>query len=218
MLKLDSKTKTRLLSWFSHGFFLLCVCFSIVPPVVVLLLAPVSSGEASFLFISFPPPEEAPPPRRGRCWPLLWLLRLPDDVDVCSCWSWSLSRDSFLSQTSTVTPAGQQETAFISLSLCLFMMLLRYSPIPEPITSPRGLNLLICEQVQYLRCVKDNLVKSNKMQGQISHTPVTIHSHLSTVRVSYQHTVHASGVKPGEKAGKRFGILLGTFSRTYLQI
>lgn len=73
-----------MVSWLAHVFFLLCVCFSFVPPVAVLLLVPVSSREASFFFISFPPAVEAALPRPERCALLLWLLEPSVDVDVSS--------------------------------------------------------------------------------------------------------------------------------------
>lgn len=81
----DSRTNTN--RWFhrlAHVFFLLCVCFSFVPPFVVLVLVPASSREASFFFISFPPAVEAALPRSERWTLLLWLLEPSVDVAVSS--------------------------------------------------------------------------------------------------------------------------------------
>lgn len=151
-------------------FFLLCVCFSFVPPVAVLVLVPISSRDASFFFTSFPPPVEAPLPRPERCVLLLWLLELSADGNVSSSSCRSLNRDSSLSQINTDTPAGQRETAFISCP-----------PLsaPDPGASPwccwgthpsqsqshHPENWIYWSVNKYLGCVKDSLDPPIKVKG-----------------------------------------------------
>lgn len=120
--------------------------------------------------MSFPPPVEAPLPRPERCALLLWLLGLSADGDVSSSSCRSLNRDSSLSQINTDTPAGQQETAFISCPP---------RSAPDPGASPwccwgthpsqsqshHPENWIYWSVNKYLRCVKDTLDLPIKVKG-----------------------------------------------------
>lgn len=104
-------------------FFLICARFCFVS-----VLVPDSSREASF-FLSFPSAAGPLLSLLERCW-RLWPLNLPADVEVSSrsC-RWSLINDSFLSQTSTVTPESEQEAASETESDLL--ILIRYQHIHQ---------------------------------------------------------------------------------------
>lgn len=146
--------KTRI---FTVHFFLICTCFCFVQSVLVLVLVSDSSREASF-FLSFASTAGRLRSLLERCW-LLRPLRLSTEVGLSSCTVCrSLINDSFLSQTSTVTPVSERDAAlvrqFYIFSQSWFKashqnntsidnVLLKNSPMPDPITSPIGLNLLI---------------------------------------------------------------------------
>lgn len=85
-------------------FHFFCACFCLAHPVFVLVLISVSAREASFFF-SFASIVGPFLSLLERGWLLLWLLKLSAEFSLCSVWL-SLINDSFLSQTSTVTPVG----------------------------------------------------------------------------------------------------------------
>lgn len=134
---------------------------------MVLILVPVSSREVSFFFIGFPAP-----PRPERCWLRLWLLKLSAGISSCS--GRSLSRDSFLSQTNTVTPARQQETALISplppqhqIPTHLYDA---WGTHPSQSQSCRPEGWIYWSVNKYLRSVKSRWDASIKVAGQVPHT------------------------------------------------
>lgn len=139
-------------------FFLICACFRFVQPVVVLVLVPDSSREASF-FLSFPSAAGTLPSLRERCWRLLWPLKLSTEVKVsspvCRWSSVSLINDSFLSQTSTVTPASEQEAASVTESDLRIIRLCFQTTHPFQSQSHHPFDWTYWSVNKYLYCVNN---------------------------------------------------------------
>lgn len=127
-------------------FFLSCACFCLVQLVLVLVLVSDSSREASF-FLSFGSTAGPLLALLECCRLLLCALKLSAEVNVTSCSLRSLISESCRSQTRTDTPASEHDTDLVRqiFETCNTSISNVFnSPMPVPITSPIGLNLLIC--------------------------------------------------------------------------